>query len=68
MPLSAGMLAKNVLKASSPPADAPMPTINGASGGGAAIGFCRCLGEFDFVTRVRLGRVWRDLAFLCGAI
>jgi hypothetical protein len=28
MPLSGGILAKKVLKASSPPADAPMPTIN----------------------------------------
>ena len=29
MPLSAGMFAKNVVKASSPPAEAPMPTIRG---------------------------------------
>src|SRR3546814_17668613 len=29
MPLSDGMFAKKVLKASSPPAEAPMPTISG---------------------------------------
>jgi hypothetical protein len=29
MPLFAGMFSKKVLKALSPPADAPMPTIRG---------------------------------------
>jgi len=31
MPVSAGILAKKLLKASRPPAEAPMPTIRGAS-------------------------------------
>src|SRR5262245_16534811 len=32
MPLSVGILAKNVLKALSPPAEAPIPTIRGDAG------------------------------------
>ncbi len=36
MPVSAGMWVKNVLKASRPPAEAPMPTISGNRTPGAA--------------------------------
>ena len=38
MPVSAGMAAKNALNAVRPPAEAPMPTIRGASLGCAAVG------------------------------
>ena len=41
MPVSAGLAAKNALNAVRPPAEAPMPTIRGASlgsGGGDAVG------------------------------
>jgi hypothetical protein len=53
MPLSHGMFAKNVLKASSPPAEAPIPTISGAGRGAGrleATGLVvRLAGRADFV-------------------